>query len=59
MIMEMHDVSKSLQERGIDFTYVGPMWGNGIKGIAEMVKNHLNLDAELPLPASMAVLPVT
>lgn len=58
MIMELHGMSDSLKSLGIDFTYVGPMWDSSIRGIAEMIKNHLDFDADLPVPASMAVFSV-
>jgi len=42
MILNLDAYDEMLNELDINIIYSGPMWDDGIKGLAEMVKVHLN-----------------
>ena len=41
MILDMIEYAAMMKQRDISIIYSGPMWGDGIKGIADMVQNRL------------------
>ena len=51
------EYSKMLVDNEITMTYVGPLWAEGIDGIAEMLKKRLDLE-DLPLSISQAIFSV-
>lgn len=53
MILDMVEYYKMIKKHDINIIYSGPMWANGIEGMAEMLKKRLEFD-ELPLPASQS-----
>lgn len=53
MILDMHEYYSMVKKHNVNIIYSGPMWANGIEGMAEMLKKRLAFD-ELPLPASQA-----
>ncbi|MCL2203331.1 MAG: SiaB family protein kinase [Defluviitaleaceae bacterium] len=57
MILDMNEYVKVLQKFKIDIVYSGPMWEDGIKGLAEMVKVHLKGD-DIPGSSARAVFSV-
>lgn len=44
MTFNMQECDELIKRHDIDIIYSGPMWQDGIKGIAEMVRNHLSHD---------------
>lgn len=57
MIFDMLDYCKMLQKNHLSIIYSGPLWAEGVEGIAETLKKRLAYD-ELPLPSSQAVFSV-
>lgn len=57
MVFNMREYSGLIKGLDIDIIYSGPMWDDGIKGIAEMVKTHLEND-EIPGSAARRVFSV-
>jgi len=53
----MLEYTGSLKKRNINISYSGPMWEDGLKGIAEMVKSSLSSD-ELPSSAAKSIFSV-
>jgi len=50
-MLDMREYSSVVEKLNIKVIYSGPMWDDGIKGLAEMVKTHLSHDQ---LPGSVA-----
>jgi hypothetical protein len=44
MVLDMNEYAKMINKLNINIIYSGPMWEDGIKGLAEMVKVHLDHD---------------
>jgi len=57
MIFDMVAYSDMIKNLNINIIYSGPMWDEGIKGIAEMVKAHLDHD-DLPGSSAKAIFSV-
>ena len=57
MVLNMLEHTNLLRELNINISYNGPMWDDGIKGIAEMVKTSLSND-DLPRQASKIIFSV-
>ena len=57
MVLNMDVYTDMLNKLDIDIIYSGPMWDDGIKGIAEMVKTSLSQD-DLPGKASKIIFSV-
>lgn len=47
MVLNMREYSSMIKDLDISIIYSGPLWDDGIKGIAEMVRKHLAYE-ELP-----------
>ena len=56
MLLDMREYMRMIKRDNISIVYSGPMWEDGIKGIAEMVK--LRLHNEMPGGAAKAVFSV-
>jgi hypothetical protein len=54
MILNVRQYSKMLEENCIRIIYSGPIWANGIDGMAEMLLKRLEFD-KMPFTASQAV----
>jgi hypothetical protein len=54
MKINLRQYGKILEENGIRIIYSGPIWSNGIDGMAEIMLKRLEFD-EMPLSASQAV----
>ena len=54
MILNMFEYAKTFKDLNINISYSGPMFGDGIKGIAEMVKVSLSHD-NIPANASKVI----
>jgi hypothetical protein len=54
MKFDVREYSKMLDENRIHLIYSGPIWPDGVDGIAEMLIKRLELD-EIPLHASQSV----
>ena len=54
MKFNIHEYSKMLEDNNIQVIYSGPIWTNGIDGLAEMMIKRLEFD-DLPLTSSQAV----
>jgi hypothetical protein len=54
MKFDVREYSKMLDENRIHLIYSGPIWSDGVDGIAEMLLKRLELD-EIPLCASQSV----
>ncbi|MCL1819852.1 MAG: SiaB family protein kinase [Oscillospiraceae bacterium] len=57
MVLNMREYSNKFKEMNINVSYSGPMWDDGVKGIAEMVKTSLSHD-ELSGKASKIIFSV-
>ena len=57
MVLDMREYANKLKDRCINISYSGPMWDDGIKGIAEMVKSSLSHD-DLSAKASKMIFSV-
>ena len=57
MILDMREYARSLKNKQINISYSGPMWDDGIKGIAEMVKESLAHE-DLPRNAAKVIFSV-
>jgi len=57
MLMNLREQSNKLKELNISISYSGPMWEDGIKGLAEMVKTSLSHE-DLPNKISKAIFSV-
>jgi len=57
MVLNMREYTDKFKDMNISISYNGPLWIDGIKGIAEMVKTSLAGD-ELPSGASKAIFSV-
>jgi len=57
MILNMREYNEKFKELNISISYSGPMWDDGIKGIAEMVKTSLSSD-DLSSKASKVIFSV-
>jgi len=57
MILNMEAYSDMISDLNINIIYSGPMWDDGIKGLAEMVKVHLGND-DLSESAAKAIFSV-
>jgi len=57
MILDMIEYTDMMNNLDIDIVYSGPMWKDGIKGIADMVENRLKIDG-LPESAALAIFSV-
>jgi len=56
-MLDMREYSGIVEKLNIKVIYNGPMWDDGIKGLAEMVRTHL-LHDQLPGSASKAIFSV-
>jgi len=56
-MLDMREYAGVVEKLNIKVIYSGPMWEDGIKGLAEMVKTHL-LHDQLPGSASKAIFSV-
>jgi len=56
-MLDLREYAGVVEKLNIKVIYSGPMWEDGIKGLAEMVKTHLSHD-QLPGSASKAVFSV-
>ena len=56
-MLDMSEYAGVVEKLNIKVIYSGPMWEDGIKGLAEMVKTHLSHD-QLPGTASKAIFSV-
>jgi len=56
-MLDMSEYAGVVEKLNIKVIYSGPMWEDGIKGLAEMVKTHLSHD-QLPGNASKAIFSV-
>jgi len=56
-MLDMREYSGVVEKLNIKVIYNGPMWDDGIKGLAEMVRTHL-LQDQLPGSASKAIFSV-
>ena len=56
-MLDMREYDGVVQKLNIKVIYSGPMWDDGIKGLADMVKTHLSHD-QLPGSVSKAVFSV-
>jgi len=54
MKFNIHEYSKMLEDNNIQVIYSGPIWTNGIDGLAEMMIKRLEFD-DLPFTSSQAV----
>lgn len=57
MVLDMLEYYNMLRDNHLNIIYSGPLWSEGIEGIAGTLKKRLEFD-ELPLPASQAVFSV-
>jgi hypothetical protein len=57
MILDMNEYSAILKKLHISIIYSGPMWEDGIRGLAEMVRVHLSHD-KLPSNAAKSIFSV-
>ena len=57
MVFSMRELTNMFKSKGINISYCGPMWDDGIKGIAEMVRTRLSHE-ELPKHASKIIFSV-
>jgi len=57
MLFNMLEYSGMLKNLNINIVYSGPMWNDGIKGIAEMVRTHLSHD-DMPGAAAKSIFSV-
>lgn len=57
MILNMLEYYKMIKEMNINIIYSGPIWADGIEGIAGTLRKRLEFD-ELPLSASQSVFSV-
>lgn len=57
MIVDMFEYYKMIKKFNIDIIYSGPLWSDGIEGIADTLKRRLEFD-NLPLSASQSVFSV-
>ena len=56
-MLDMSEYAGVVEKLNIKVIYSGPMWDDGIRGLAEMVKTHLSHD-QLPGSASKAIFSV-
>ena len=54
MRFNVRKYGKMLEDNNIRVIYSGPIWANGIDGMAEMLLKRLEFD-DIPLPASQSV----
>ena len=54
MEFDARKYKKELEDKNISVIYIGPIWANGIDGIAEMLLRRLEYE-EIPMSASQAV----
>jgi len=57
MVLDMIEYTDMMNNLNIDIVYSGPMWQDGIKGIADMVESRLATD-DLSESAAMAIFSV-
>jgi hypothetical protein len=57
MVLNMQECISSFKNKGISISYSGPMWGDGVRGIAEMVRTRLAFE-DLPKHASKVIFSV-
>lgn len=57
MVLNMREYNDMIKELDISIIYSGPLWEDGIKGIAEMVRNHLSHE-DIPGAAAKSVFSV-
>ncbi|MCL2702751.1 MAG: SiaB family protein kinase [Defluviitaleaceae bacterium] len=57
MILDMNAYTGMINDLNINIIYSGPMWADGLKGLAEMVKAHLEVD-DVPGNAAKSVFSV-
>jgi len=57
MTFNIRQYTKMLEDNNIEAIYCGPIWSNGIDGLAEMLLKRLEYE-ELPLSASQSVFSV-
>jgi len=57
MVLNMDAYYEMLEELDIDIIYSGPMWDDGIKGLSEMIKVHLDKD-DMPENSARAIFSV-
>ena len=57
MLLNMREYASTLKEKNINISYSGPLWDDGVKGIAEMVRASLSQD-ELPRKVSKLIFSV-
>lgn len=57
MKLDLLQYYQTLRENNINIIYSGPIWQEGMEGIAETVKRRIAFD-ELPLPLSQAIFSV-
>ncbi|MCL2699319.1 MAG: SiaB family protein kinase [Defluviitaleaceae bacterium] len=51
MVLDMNEYTGMINKLNINIIYSGPMWEDGIKGLADMIRAHLDHDS---LPGSAA-----
>jgi len=57
MVLDMSEYTQMINKLNINIIYSGPMWEDGIRGIAEVVKIHLSHD-NLPGSAAKSIFSV-
>ena len=57
MMLNMLEYANTCKNLNINISYNGPMWNDGIKGIAEMVKTRLSYE-DMPLNVSKVIFSV-
>lgn len=57
MILDIFEIYNLFREKGMDIIYSGPIWPNGLEGIADMLRSRLKFD-ELSLSVEQAVFSV-
>lgn len=57
MQFDMLEYCRMLERNNLNVIYSGPLWADGVEGIAETLRKRMELD-ELPLSASQAVFSV-
>ena len=56
-MLDLQKYNEAVEKLNIKVIYNGPLWDDGVKGLAEMVKNHLSHD-QLTRSASKAIFSV-
>lgn len=57
MILDMYEIYQMFREKNLDIIYSGPIWAEGMEGIADTLRSRLKFD-DLPLSMEQAVFSV-